>query len=182
MAADLSSAPGAVVDHVSSQLDTGSVDLAGYGERAQTRSDHLLDVEAHLGFPRPDLGDLKALGDWLVERALEHDQPMVLFRLACEHLHANRLVRPGVTVAERAAATARQRAIEETYFRIADQLDPRRRRQLGALLEVDADLGVTRWCGSSGRRQPRRRPQSKNSSPRSTCCARPEPRISTSPR
>lgn len=146
---DLESAPPSVVDYVCSQLSlvsTESVDLGGYGEREQTKTDHVQAVEAHLAFRRPGQGDLKALGDWLVGRALEHDRPIVLFRMACEHLHANQIVRPGVTVIERAVLAARQRAIDETYFRIADQLDHQRRQRLADLLVVDDGLGMTPWA------------------------------------
>ena len=79
-----------------------------------TRSDHVATVERHLGFQRAGPGDLKALGDWLVERALEHDRPIVLFRIMSDHLRAERLVRTGVTVLERLVSSARQRAIDET--------------------------------------------------------------------
>jgi hypothetical protein len=69
---------------VADQLGVEAAALAAYSDRDQTRSEHDTTVEQHLGFRRADHGDLKALGDWLVERALEHDRPLVLFLLACE--------------------------------------------------------------------------------------------------
>ncbi|MGF1599603.1 MAG: Tn3 family transposase [Acidimicrobiales bacterium] len=142
---DLSTAPPELVALVADQVGVNVSALGSYSDRDQTRSDHVTAVEQHLGFRRADRGDLKALSDWLVERALEHDRPLVLFRLGCEHLHANRVVRPGITTIERAVVAARQRATEETYLRIAPQLDTHRRRQLAELLEVDQDLGLTPW-------------------------------------
>ena len=66
--------------------------------------------------PPPGSLRFKSLGDWLVERALEHDRPIVLFRLMCDHLKAERIVRPGVTVLERLVATARPQVLEHAVY------------------------------------------------------------------
>ena len=141
---DLATAAAEVVRFVADQVDAEPTDLASYSSRAHTQSDHVTAVEAHLGFRRTDRGDLKALSDWLVERAMEHDRPLVLFRLACEHLRSERLVRPGVTVLERLVVSARQRAIEETWLGLAPFVGLSERAQLDELLDVDAGLGLTR--------------------------------------
>jgi TnpA family transposase len=140
--ADLMTAPADVTHFVAAQVDAAVSDLGDYTTRTRTRYDHVDAVERALGFRRSDRGDLKVLGDWLVERAMEHDRPIVLFRLACEHLRAERIVRPGVTTIERAVVTARQRAIEETYLRI-DGGSAGWRRDLDGLLTVEADLDRT---------------------------------------
>ena len=140
---DLSTVPDAVLGFVTEQVGASKTDLASYTTRQQTRSEHVTAVIQHLGFRRTDRGDLKLLGDWLTERALEHDRPRVLFRLACEFLHAEYLLRPGVTVLERAVIAARQRANLETYQRLASQLTELTRQRLGQLLEVQPELGIT---------------------------------------
>lgn len=60
--------------------------LSGYGDREQTRSDHLLQIQRYLGFRRASAADLRELGDWLLARALQHDRPTLLFQMACERL------------------------------------------------------------------------------------------------
>ncbi|MCP4303888.1 MAG: Tn3 family transposase, partial [bacterium] len=149
--ADLATAPLEVVNFVASQVGASADDLDAYSERTKTRYDHVDAVERHLGFRRSDKSDLKALGDWLVERAMEHDRPMVLFRLACEHLKAERIVRPGPTTIERSVIGARQRAIEETHLRISHQIDGRR-EALDSLLAVDSETDRTAlvWLRSHG--------------------------------
>lgn len=142
---DLATASADVVNFVAEQVDATAEDLGSYTTRAHTLSDHVSAVERHLGFGRPSQGALEALGDWLVERALEHDRPLVLFRLACEHLKAERLIRPGITVLERLVVTARQQAIEETWHKLASHISPLLQRRLDELLEVDAVLAVTPW-------------------------------------
>ena len=86
----------------------------------------------------------KELEEFLLARAMEHDSPKLLFRLACEYLSSSRVVRPGVVnVLERVAA-ARERAREETWMRLAHRArPPRRRAELDALLVPDPVLGRT---------------------------------------
>ncbi len=140
---DLSAVPDAVLTFVAEQVGASPETVTDYTTRQQTRSEHVTAVIRHLGFRRTDRGDLKLLGDWLTERALEHDRPIVLFRLACKFLHAEYLARPGVTVIERAVIAARQRANLETYQRLASQLTAEARSRLGQLLEVQPELGMT---------------------------------------
>jgi hypothetical protein len=136
--------PAEVVGFVADQVDVRAAAWSRYTRRPETRREHLQAVEEHLGWRRPSRGDLKALGDWLVERALEHDQPRVLFDLACEHLRAERVVRPGVTVLERLSAAARERATQETHLRLGPQLTAERRGRLDQLLDFDAAVGTSR--------------------------------------
>ncbi len=86
------------------------------------------------GFREAGPVELRALGEWLVDRALEHDRPSLLFRVACEHLHAAKIIRPGVTRLERMVATARQRAQRETLQRLASLLTEASRTRLDRLL------------------------------------------------
>ena len=76
-----------------------------------------------------------------MDRALEHDRPTLLLRLACEHLLGLRIERPGVTHLERLIAAARQRAQQETYRRLAPILTRDCKARLDGLLTVDAATG-----------------------------------------
>lgn len=140
---EVSTAPESAIRFVAGQVDAGVDDLGGYARRQHTISDHISEIEGHLGFSRLDPGGLKALGDWIVERALEHDQPIVLFRMACEHLKAERRVRPGVSVLERLVATVRQSATEQTWRILAGQISPSTQDRFDRLLEVDDQANIT---------------------------------------
>jgi hypothetical protein len=89
--------PPAVIDYLAQQLGTTPEIFAGYGDRPHTRTDHLQEVTAYLGFRKARPGDLGSLMAWLVERALEHDRPTLLLQLACEKLRTDQIVRPGPT-------------------------------------------------------------------------------------
>ena len=63
-------------------------------DASRRASQHFTEVREPLGFSRLRSRDLEELEAWLVERALEHDAPKVLFRLAREWLRTERLVFP----------------------------------------------------------------------------------------
>ncbi len=140
---DLRTIPPAVVHFVADQLRVSPNGLAAYGEREQTRSDHLLDIQRYLGFRRASVADLHELGAWLLARALEHDRPTLLFQMACARLRTAKILRPTVTPLERMVATARQEAQTETFRLLQPQLPKERQTFLDSLLIPDGALGMT---------------------------------------
>jgi hypothetical protein len=135
---DLTSAPAAVVAYVARQLGVDPEALADYGARAHTRTDHLQTIQAYLGYRKAIGKDLRALSTWLLDRALEHDKPTLLYALACEKLHAAQCLRPGITRLERLVAEVRQQAQTETLRRLAPLLTDPCRSLLDHLLVPDA--------------------------------------------
>jgi hypothetical protein len=124
------------------------VELRGYGERAQTRTDHLREVVRYLGWRLVGAPEWKELDEFLFARAMGHDSPKLMFGLAGEFLLSERVVRPGVVHLLEHVAAARERARRETWTLLAHQLaDPVRWPELDALLVVDASLGRTPLAG-----------------------------------
>jgi hypothetical protein len=74
---DLSTAPSTVVKYVARQPGVSPETLKQYGTRAQTRTDHLQEILSYLEFREANPADLQALAAFLLERALEHDTPIV---------------------------------------------------------------------------------------------------------
>lgn len=130
----LAAAPAAVVANLADQLQVNPTVLDDYGRRPQTRTEHLQDVLAYLGFRLAEPGDLEALKSWLVERAMEHDRPTLLFQLAAERLYTVQIVRPGVTILERLVMSARDQAQQEPFHRLEPLLTPERCTVLDNLL------------------------------------------------
>lgn len=147
---DVTAAPAAVVARLSEKLGIPVGELRRYGTRTQTRTDHLREITAYLGWRQVDGPRWKDLEEFLFARAMEHDSPKLLFRQACEYLSSSRLVRPGVVSILDRVATARKRARDETWTRVAPMLGGLRRAELDGLLEVDPVLGRTRlsWLGA----------------------------------
>jgi hypothetical protein len=141
--ARLHSAPPPAISHLTRQLGVSPQCLAQYGERSQTRTGHLQEVLAHLGFRKARSSDLRTLKAWLIERALEHDRPTLLFQLACEKLRADKIVRPGLTCLERLVVTARQEAQHETLCLLTPLLSGECKALLDGLLVPDASRSGT---------------------------------------
>lgn len=139
----LHSAPKAAICHLAERLGVAPGCLAKYGERSQTRTGHLQEVLAHLGFRKARPSDLRALRTWLVDRGLEHDRPSLLFQLACEKLRTDKVVRPGLTCLERMVVVARQEAQHETFRILTPLLSDDTRTLLDSLLVPDAVRGGT---------------------------------------
>lgn len=146
---DLAAAPAAGVATLAEQLGVPVEVFAGYGHRDQTRTDHLREIAAFLGWRTPAEVELKELDQFLLARAMEHDSPSLLFRLACEYLRSAQMIRPGPVVLVERVAAAREAAKAETYERVEHLLTPERCGELDRLLVVDPELGHTClfWLG-----------------------------------
>jgi hypothetical protein len=101
-------------------------------------------VLQYSGWRLPRSLENKELEEFLLARAMEHDSPSLLFRLACEHLRTSQVVRPGVVRLIERVAAARTRVERETYDRLAHLLTEQRRAELDSLLVMDAEIGMPR--------------------------------------
>ena len=128
---DVAAAPAAVVARLSERLGIPVGMLRGYGAREQTRTGHLREVAAYLGWRTVDGPRWKDLEVFLFARAMEHDSPKLLFRQACEYLSSSWLIRPGVVKILERVAAARERAREETWARVTPLLGPQRQAEPG---------------------------------------------------
>jgi hypothetical protein len=141
---DLRTAPAAVIEEVAPQLGVAPQALEADGARRPTRTTHVQQVQAHLHCRMATPRDVYGLQEWLVERALAHDQPMVLLQWACDERRREQRVRPGLTRLERRVATAREPAHRVTWPRLTPRLPPERLACLDALLTPDPSVGRTR--------------------------------------
>ena len=147
---DLASAPRAAVVRLAGQLQVDPDVIRSYGRRAKTRTDHLRLVTRYLRWRPAGELELKELDEFLLARAMEHDSPTLLFRLACEYLISARVIRPGPVTVVKRVAHAREKARQETFDRLAHEFTAKRRAGLDGLLAVDPAIGVTRlrWLGT----------------------------------
>ncbi len=141
---DPTDTPPEVVSYIGEQIGVPSGALGDYtttGERDLQR--HTAAVVRHLGWSSCGRGEWKLLADWLVDRALEHDTPSVLFRQALSHLRSERIIRPGCDRLMRAVATARVTASAEIYRMLGHLLTPAVKEQLDSLIEPDPAKGTS---------------------------------------
>lgn len=140
---DLKTAPSSVIVYVAEQLGVEPQILGSYSQRDQTRTDHLQKIQEYLGFRKAREEDLAKLSEWLLERALEHDKPTLLYHLAVDWLYLEKFARPGITILERMVITARQKAQEETYRRLNFLMTEGRKEFLDKILIKDRIKGRT---------------------------------------
>ena len=141
---DLGVTPEGAVTFVAQQLGVSPTTIAVYGGRLHTRTTHFQQAQAYLGFRLALPLDMAALTAWLVDRALEHDKPTLLFQLACDKLRRDQIVRPGITRLERLVATAREQTHAETFRRLTPLLTTAQQTWLDSLLVLEPSLGRTR--------------------------------------
>jgi len=146
---EVSAAPRAAVERLAGQLEVDPDAIRSYGRRPKTRTEHLRLAAQYLGWRAPTTSELKELDEFLLARALEHDSPLLLFRLACEYLISARVIRPGPVTVVKRVASAREQARRETFDRLAHEFTEQRRGGLDGLLVVDPAVGMTRlrWLG-----------------------------------
>ena len=138
---DLKSIAPRVLRYVAEQLDISTDALLKY--KARTRKEHLSVSRNYTGFRRATKLDVLGLEKWLLERALEHDQPTVIFKQACDYLKQQQILRLGTDRLARLVSTARAQAQEVTYRVLQPLLNEERRTFLNDLLEVDETLKRT---------------------------------------
>jgi hypothetical protein len=152
---DVRSAPPAAVGRLADRLGVEPAALSLYGQRAQTRSDHLGMIAEHLGWKTAPAGsnEMKELEQFLLDRAMEHDSPTLLFSLAREYLVSAKVTRPGAIVLAKMIGTARKGAGDLTAQLVGHLLTGEVRADLDRMLLVDAGLGMTRleWLNSPAR-------------------------------
>jgi len=136
---DFPQLPLKVVEYVAQQLNISPKVIADYGERSQTKTSQLQEIQDYLGFRKPNQTDYQHLEKWLLERAMEHDRPLLLFQLLIKKLEIAKIIRPGLTILERMVAYARNEAWTETALRLQPILTEGRQQFLDSLLEVEAE-------------------------------------------
>jgi Domain of unknown function (DUF4158) len=140
----VSTAPPVAVARLADQLGVDPVELWSYGRRAKTRTEHLRLVAQYLGWRPPSTLEFKELDEFLLARAMEHDSPTLLFRLACEYLISARVIRPGPVIVVKRVAHAREEAQRETFARLAHEFTDARCAALDRLLVSDPEVKTTR--------------------------------------
>lgn len=140
---NLTTAPLMLRLFLAQQLGIQLADLEEYGEREQTRTEHFKRAAQHLGFRNIKEEDSQTLLQWLQERALEHDEPRLLFEMLLQKIKIDKFVRPGVSVVERWVLSARDKAQQQTYVLLNPLFTQERLAWLDKLVVKDEAIGHT---------------------------------------
>jgi Domain of unknown function (DUF4158) len=87
-----------------------------YGEREETRREHLSELRAFLGLTPFGLRQFHQFARWLAELAMQTDKGVVLATALVQELRREKVVLPPINVIERICALAITRANRKIYF------------------------------------------------------------------
>ena len=119
---------------VATQLKLSVPDWTVYGQREQTRNEHLLELQEAFGFQTFGLPHYRAAVAWLAKVARQTDKGVVLVQALMGHLRRQSILLPSIAVLERFSAEALTRANCWLYQTLTEDLAPETRQALENLL------------------------------------------------
>lgn len=140
-----------VIQWVARQVRAETSAWTKYGERDETRREHLQELRAYLGLSPFGLSDFRFLVRGLTDLAMQTDKGLVLAAQALETLRQRQIILPALTVVERACAEAVTRANRRIYRTLTEPLTVHHRRRLDDLLKIKPESNVTKlvWLRQS---------------------------------
>ena len=131
---------------VAEQLKIPVEHWAEYGGRAQTRREHLLELQTLFDFESFTTAHHRLAVQELIETAMQTDKGIVLATRLVEMLRERRILLPALNAVERVCAEAITRANRRIYKQLTDGLTEAHRGRLDQLLVRKQDSSMT-WLG-----------------------------------
>jgi TnpA family transposase len=122
-----------------------------YGQREQTRREHLVELQTVFGFKPFTMSHYRQAVHTLTDLAMQSDKGIVLASTLVENLRRQGIIPPAMNAIERASAEAITRANRRIYAELTDSLLPVHRQRLDELLKRKDGSKVTRlaWLRQS---------------------------------
>ena len=124
---------------VATQLNTSIEKWAEYGQREQTRREHLVELQTHFGFKPFTLRHYRDAVHGLTETATRTDKGTVLANELVDLLRAQQIILPAVNAIERICAEALTLANRQIHAAPTSELSAGQRQRLDALLRRRED-------------------------------------------
>ena len=126
--------PSSFLTIVARQLGIDETIWDQYGEREETRREHLSELRAFLGLTPFGLRQFHQFARWLAELAMQTDKGVVLATALVQELRREKVVLPPLNVIERICALAITRANRKICLTLAETLNDGHRVLLEGLL------------------------------------------------
>lgn len=120
---------------VADQLNADVESWNEYGQREQTRREHLVELQFVFGFETFTMSHYEQAVLLLTEVAMQTDKGIVLANALVEHLRFHSIILPALNAVERACAEAITSANRRIYEALVGSLSDAHRCRLDALLE-----------------------------------------------
>ena len=132
-----------LLSYVAQQVNVDAESWKRYGQREQTRREHLLELQEVFGFKPFTGGHYRSAVAQLADVALETDKGIVLATTLVESLRNRAVLLPALGVIERVCSEAIARANRRIYATLSDNLSSAHRLSLDTLLKPRADKTIT---------------------------------------
>lgn len=151
--------PAALLSVVAHQLHLDPNLWAQYAQRAETRREHLLELQTWLGLTAFSKAHFRQFVNLLTDLAQQTSKGIVLATALLDRLREQHVIVPTVEVIERVCAEALTRGTKKVHEALTTPLSAEQRRLLDGLLEVRGD---TKASSLTWLRQPPGVPNAKN--------------------
>ncbi len=151
--------PAALLALVARQLRVHPTVWPHYAQRAETRREHLAELQAWLNLTPFGLSDYRRFVHMLAELALQTDRGIVLATALIEAVRQQRIVMPAIDVVERVCAEALRRGTRLVYDALTAPLSDYHLRALDDVLAVGEGANAR---GLAWLRQPPGAPNAKH--------------------
>lgn len=128
---------------IAAQLGVDSAAWDDYATRAETRREHLLELQATFDFYPFTGTHYHRQVEVLSNLALQTDKGIVLATALVHTLRVQQVIIPPLAVVERVCAEAMTRGTRRVYQTLTDPLTPEQCSQLDGLLEVGEDTQIS---------------------------------------
>jgi len=136
---------------VAAQLKTSPEGWAEYGQRDQTRREHLVELQTVFGFRPFAMNDRRPAVHGLDDLAWQTDKGIVLAAALIGGLRRQSILLPAIGGIERICSEAITRATRRIHTALTEALTREHRRQLDALLDLrgDSKASTLAWLRQS---------------------------------
>ena len=125
------------------QLNVSPTIWKEYGQREQTRREHLIELQSLFKYRLFGINDYQEVSKIVTKTALQTTKGIVLAREAVEYLQRNSILLPSSNVIERICTEALTQANREIYSLLSEPLSSTQRHSLDRLLKRKDDSSIT---------------------------------------
>lgn len=128
---------------VATQLKVSVENWSEYGQREQTRREHLIELQTVFGFKPFTMQHYKQAMHILTELGMQTDKGIVLASALIENLRNQSIILPATSTIERACSEGLTRANKRIYSAFTDSLSTIHRQRLNELLKLKEGSNIT---------------------------------------
>ncbi len=111
--------PERMLQYIAAQVGVRPQDFEGYGERENTRGEHLAEIKRPFGYWSFEEDVQRELAQWLLPTALGTDSGVVLVTALVEEMREHKVVIPALSTIERLGWQVRHRARGLVFERLS---------------------------------------------------------------